>query len=136
MLRETANGVAFRHELARIAFDESLSPSRRLGLHRKALAALTRPATRPPRLERLALTPTRPEMEPPSSAMPPPPPNAQPPWAPTVSAAASTGRALKYADLLPPDELAELLKRRWYECYLTDQADEALDALGVHHLLP
>ena len=34
------DGVAFRHELARIAVEESLSPHRRLELHRRALAAL------------------------------------------------------------------------------------------------
>ena len=33
-------GVAFRHELARTAVEESLSPSRRLALHRAVLLAL------------------------------------------------------------------------------------------------
>ena len=37
-------------------------------------------------------------------------------------------RALRFGDILPPDERAELLKRRSHECYLTDQADEAIGA--------
>jgi DNA-binding CsgD family transcriptional regulator len=35
-----ADGVAYRHELARAAIEESLSPHRRLELHRDAIAAL------------------------------------------------------------------------------------------------
>jgi DNA-binding CsgD family transcriptional regulator len=36
---------------------------------------------------------------------------------------------LRYAETLPPRELADLLRRRSVECYLTDEADEAIDAL-------
>jgi DNA-binding CsgD family transcriptional regulator len=34
-------GIAFRHELARVAIEETLSPTRRLALHRAVLLALT-----------------------------------------------------------------------------------------------
>ncbi len=36
-------GVAFRHELARLAVEDSVAPGRSLDLHRAALAALTQP---------------------------------------------------------------------------------------------
>jgi predicted ATPase len=42
MLVHSADVVGFRHELARLTVEESLSPSRRLALHRAALAAPTR----------------------------------------------------------------------------------------------
>src|SRR5262249_40072380 len=44
MLRGEADGVAFRHELARLAIEESLTPHRAIVLHRRALAALREPA--------------------------------------------------------------------------------------------
>src|SRR4051794_26627271 len=40
MLVATPGGVAFRHELSRLAVDESLSPDVRVALHRQALAAM------------------------------------------------------------------------------------------------
>ena len=39
MLASVSGGVAFRHELARLAVEESLPPNRKLELHRKALRA-------------------------------------------------------------------------------------------------
>ena len=57
MLTAAPAGVTFRHELARLAVEESLAPNRRVALHQKALAALADPperrararAARPPR---------------------------------------------------------------------------------------
>src|SRR5215217_5172945 len=46
--------VAFRHELARIAVEESLPPNRRAALNAKALATLTRSARAQPDMARLA----------------------------------------------------------------------------------
>ncbi len=43
MLTSRAEGVAFRHELARLAIEESLAPRQRLRLHQDALAALVEP---------------------------------------------------------------------------------------------
>jgi len=54
MLTHGPGGVAFRHELARRAVEESLPPNRRLLLHRKALDALVDPPTGAPDLERLS----------------------------------------------------------------------------------
>jgi DNA-binding CsgD family transcriptional regulator/tetratricopeptide (TPR) repeat protein len=45
MLTFDKTRLSFRHELARLAIEESLRPDRRLLLHRRALAALSRPAS-------------------------------------------------------------------------------------------
>jgi len=47
-------GVEFRHELARLVIDESVPPHRKVGLHRRALAALADPPGGAPDLARLA----------------------------------------------------------------------------------
>ena len=45
VLRSDGDGVVFRHELARLAVRDAVSPVRRRDLHRRALAALTDPPT-------------------------------------------------------------------------------------------
>ena len=47
MLRAEGRGVAFRHDLARMAVEEEVAPVRREELHRRALAALADRRTRP-----------------------------------------------------------------------------------------
>jgi len=54
ILRTEANGIAFRHELARLAVEESLTPDLAAVLHRRAIAALAEPAIGPPDFARLA----------------------------------------------------------------------------------
>lgn len=129
MLTHGAHGVGFRHELARLAVEHSLSPTRRLALHRNALAALADPPTGPPDLERLAhhaegagdgaavlrYAPAAAERAASLGAH--------------REAAAQYGRALRFADGLEPRERADLLKRYSHECYLTDQSHEAVEAL-------
>ena len=53
MLTLRGASVAFRHELARLAVEDSLPPQRRAALHARALAALVA-AARAPDLARLA----------------------------------------------------------------------------------
>ncbi len=129
MLTADPVGVSFRHELARLAVEEALPPHRRAALHRKALAALSEPPTGAPDLARLA-----------HHAEAADDTEAVLRYAPAAGAqaaalgahreaAAQYGRALRFAAGLPPDARAELLERRSYECYLTDQADEAIGAL-------
>ena len=129
MLVHSVAGVAFRHELARLAVEESLSPSRRLALHRRALAALAEPPTGSPDLERLAH-----HAEGAGDAV------AALHYAPAAGdraarvgahreAAAQYGRALRFAESLGPQERADLLHKYSYECYLTDQQHEAFNAL-------
>jgi DNA-binding CsgD family transcriptional regulator len=47
-------GVAFRHQLARLAVEDSLDPGRRMDLNRRALAALANPLRGRPDVTRLA----------------------------------------------------------------------------------
>lgn len=128
MLASVSGGVAFRHELARIAVEESLPPNRRLELHRKALRALEDPPSGAPDLARLAH-----HAEAAGDA------NAVLEFASAAGArAASVGahreaaaqyaRALRFADALGLDARGELLDRRAYACYLIGEFDEAIDA--------
>ena len=57
-----------------------------------------------------------------------PPPSRPPRCGSHREAAAQYARALRFADDLPPDERADLLERRTYECYLAGLYDEAVAA--------
>jgi class 3 adenylate cyclase/tetratricopeptide (TPR) repeat protein len=129
VLRQAQDGVTIRHELARLAVAESLPPNRRLLLHRKALAALADPPAGSPDLERLA---HHAEAAGDNSAVLR--------YAPAAARRAAAlgahreaseqyARALRFADGLTPEERADLLDHFSHECYLTDQADEAIEAL-------
>lgn len=129
MLTSEPAGIAFRHELARLAVEESVALRRRVDLHRKALAALADPPGGARDLARLA---HHAEAAGDSAAVRR--------FAPAAAArAASLGahreaaaqyaRALRFGEQLPAAERAELLERRSRECYLTDQYDEGIAAL-------
>jgi len=129
ILRPLHQGVAFRHELARIVVEDSLPPQRRVALHRTALAALAAPRNGPPDATRLAD-----HAEAAGDA------EAVLRFASAAAARASSlgahreaaaqyARALRFADRLPTEERAELLERRSRACYLTDQNDEAVEAI-------
>jgi len=128
MLSSGPEGVVFRHELARLAIEESLPSDRRVILHRKALGALAAPPTGSPDLARLAH-----HAEAAGDA------EAVVRFAPQAAArAASLGahreaaaqyaRALRFGERLQPEERAEFLSRRAAECYLADENDEAIEA--------
>jgi DNA-binding CsgD family transcriptional regulator/tetratricopeptide (TPR) repeat protein len=126
------SGVAFRHELARRAVENAVDPVRRADLHARALAALREEGD----VARLAhhaegAGDARAVLE----------------LAPRAAVrAASLGahreaaeqyaRALRFADALPPEAVAELLESRAYECYLTEQLEDAAtaqsEALGLY----
>jgi DNA-binding CsgD family transcriptional regulator/GTPase SAR1 family protein len=123
MLRVEDGGVAFRHELARAAIEDSLNPLRRVELHRLVLEALRgAPSPEPARLAHHA------EAAGDSGAALE---YAQAAGAAAAAAgahresAAQYARALRFADALPAAERAGLLERRSFECYLTTQDDEA-----------
>lgn len=129
MLAFESAGVAFRHELARLAVEESIPPHRKVSLHSAALAALSDPPAGAPDLARLAH-----HAEAAGDA------DAVLRFAPAAAArAASLGayreaaaqyaRALRFGDRLSPGERAELLERRSHACYLTDQNDAAVEAI-------
>jgi DNA-binding CsgD family transcriptional regulator len=122
-------GVAFRHELARIAVEEQLNPARRLELHRRILAALSDPPAGPLDLARLAHHAEKagdhqavlrfaPDAAAEAAAL-----------GAHREAAAQYARALRFSEGMPEDEKAELLERHSFECFLTDQILGAIGSL-------
>jgi DNA-binding CsgD family transcriptional regulator/tetratricopeptide (TPR) repeat protein len=125
MLGAEAGGVGFRHELARLAVERALPPGRRAGLHGRALAALlARPGVGvdPARLahhaegagDAAAVLEHAPAAARRAAAL-----------GAHREAAAQWARALRFAGGLAPAALAGLLEDHSYECYLTDQLDDA-----------
>ncbi|WP_239159817.1 ATP-binding protein [Virgisporangium ochraceum] len=117
--------AVFRHELARLAVEESLSPHRRLALHRKALRALAGVAD-PARLAHHA------EAAGDTDAVLRYAPAAAEKASSTGAhrqSAAQYERALRFAGGLPADARAALLEGRSHECYLTDRIDTAVETL-------
>jgi ATP/maltotriose-dependent transcriptional regulator MalT len=119
-------GVAFRHELARLVLEESMVPDRRVALHARALRAM---ADSPDRARLAhhaeaagdagAVLRRAPDAARRASAL-----------GAHRESAELYARALRFSGMLTPEGQAELLERRAYECMLTDQIDEAVDALG------
>ena len=128
MLVGSGAGLMFRHELARVVFEEALAPTRRRELHRLLLESLP-DSESDVDLARLA---HHAEAAGDGDAV----------LRLACAAAERAGclgahreaadqyaRALRYADRLPLDERAELLERRSQECLLTDQYDDGIAAL-------
>ena len=128
VLSPIPRGVAFRHELARLAVEISLSPARRVSLHRAALIALSDPRRGP--------------MDPTSLSH-----HAEAagdidavlcfaPQAAAVAAqarahreaAAQYARALRFGWALTDEQRAELLSLRSWECFLVGQYADAIEA--------
>ena len=130
MLTSEADSVAFRHELARLVVEESLTPGRRVALHRCAVAAIEASALGARDLARLAH-----HAEAAGDA------DAVLRVAPAAAEQASSvdahreaqrqyGRAIRFAHAIAPEARADLLERFAAEGYLTDMREEAVDALG------
>ncbi len=129
MLVEHAAGVSFRHELARLAIEESLEPRRRLRLHRAALAALSEPRAGSPDAARLA---HHADASGDADAVLRHAPAAAERAAAVGAhreAAAHYARLLRLEGRLSAAERAELLERRSRACYFTDDLDEAIEAI-------
>jgi len=126
MVRSDDGALSFRHELARRAFEDSLSQPHRQLLHAKVFAALSpRPHISAARLAHHAAGAHN------AAAV------LQ--FAPLAALqAASVGShreavslyevALRYAQEIEPDERARLHERLSYECYLTGQHERAIQA--------
>jgi predicted ATPase/DNA-binding CsgD family transcriptional regulator len=128
LLRATADGMTFRHELTREAILTSIAPLRRRLLHARVLAALGEAPESERDLARLAhhaeaagdreavlqFAIAAAEQ---AAAL-----NAH------REAAAQYARALRFADGLPPAERARLLEGRSVACYLSDHGEEAIAA--------
>ncbi len=126
MLVSAGDAVAFRHEIARRAIEEVVPPHEAVELHRRALAALELASG--PDLARLAhhadaagdheaVLRYAPQAGERAAAL-----------GAHREAAAHFARALRFADELEPERRVDLLEQRSYECYLTDQIDEAIEA--------
>src|SRR3954451_23114619 len=139
MLASGADGVAFRHELARMTIEETLAPHRRAALHRDALAALGAPPAGAPDPARLAH-----HAEPAGDAA------AVLEFAPAAAAradavgahrqaAAQYARALRFSADLPLGRRVALLEGRFRSPFRADDCDEAIvamyEALAGHRTL-
>jgi len=128
MLARQNGSVAFRHELARMAIDDSIPPDRALQLHRRTLQALANPSHASPDVTRLAhhaeaandseamLRFGRAAGER-ASAL-----------GAHREAAEQFTRSLRVAELLPPGEHADLFQLLAQERLHTNQADLAIEA--------
>jgi DNA-binding CsgD family transcriptional regulator/tetratricopeptide (TPR) repeat protein len=128
MVRAQPGGVAFRHELARLAVEESLPPNRRVSLHRGAVAAL---AATPDRATDSARIAHHADAAGDGAAVLRFAPAAATRAASLGAhreAAAQYARALRFAEVLPPEEQAELLEQQAYEGYLIGELDGAIAA--------
>ncbi|HET6171543.1 MAG TPA: AAA family ATPase [Gaiellales bacterium] len=128
MLRSEGRTVSFRHELARLAVEESIGPHRRVLLHRRVLEALRRPPEGMPDPARLAHHADAAGDAEATLHFAAAAGDRAAAQGAHREAAAQYARALRYAGSLPSDELARLLERRAQECYVTDQMEEAVSA--------
>jgi DNA-binding CsgD family transcriptional regulator/tetratricopeptide (TPR) repeat protein len=126
MLSADRSGVSFRHELARLAVAESVSPDLVLMLHRRALVILAAPPVGAPDLARLvhhaeaaqdgeAVLRFAPAAGARASAL-----------GAHREAAAHYESALRYSHRLPPERQAELLQEHSHECFLIDRFGPAI----------
>jgi DNA-binding CsgD family transcriptional regulator/tetratricopeptide (TPR) repeat protein len=125
MLRGRPGGVEFRHELARLAVDQAMPPGRRTDLHRRTLAALL---ARPEYTHDSARLAHHAESAGDAAAVLAhalPAARRAAALGAHQSAAGQYGRALRFSAGLPLQDMAALLERHSYECYLTNQLDEA-----------
>ncbi|HEX6725400.1 MAG TPA: AAA family ATPase [Gaiella sp.] len=127
VLRADDFGIAFRHELARVAVEESISPARRLALHRSLLLALIDS----PRADVARVAHHAEQAADPEAVLR---------FAPAAAAeaarvgayreaAAQYARALRFADDLAPGDRADLLEGRSRACYLADDQTEAIEVI-------
>lgn len=123
ILEHRRDSASFRHELARLAVAQSLSPERAAVLHRQALRALEEAGAEPARLvyhaeaagEAASLLRHATAAGERSAAL-----------GAHRDAAAQYARALSVAGSLSDAERADLLSRYAFECYLVDRLDDAV----------
>ncbi len=128
MLRTDGNSLSFRHELARRALEDSLPPSRQQALHQRVLKVFREQGEDKVQLSRLvhhaalagegeAVLHFAPQAARQAARV-----------GAHLEAAAYYQTALRYADQLDLAEHAQLLENRAYECYVTGQISEAIQA--------
>ncbi|MDX6640685.1 MAG: hypothetical protein QOF12_1696, partial [Solirubrobacteraceae bacterium] len=134
MVLATERGVAFRHELARLAVEEALPPNRRVSLNRAAAAALTESSDADPaRVAHHAEAAGDTAMV---LRFAPIAADRASSFGAHRESAAQYARALRFAERLAPEQRAELLERGGSECMMIDQTDGAIamlrKAIGLH----
>ncbi len=126
VLRRDGDLLAFRHELARAAIEEAITPVRAAALNRRVLDALgARQGTDPGRLahhaeaagERGAMLAHATAAAERSARL-----------GAHREAAAQYARALRAGELVPSEARARLLEARAFECFVSNQMAEALEA--------
>jgi DNA-binding CsgD family transcriptional regulator len=126
MLVATAGGVTFRHELSRLAVEESLSPDVKVALHRKALAALAGRPSRRAQTARLAHHAEEADDADAVLRFAPAAARAAAAVGAHREATAQYDRALRFAGAAPLRVRAELLDGRTAECNLIGEFREAI----------
>jgi DNA-binding CsgD family transcriptional regulator/tetratricopeptide (TPR) repeat protein len=120
--------VAFRHELARRAVESALSPLRQQTLHEQVLQALLSHPEGASQAARLVHHATGANDEARVAHYAPLAAQQAAAQGAHREAAAQYAMALRYADGIPLERQAALLEGRAYECYLTGQMEEAVQA--------
>ncbi|HEX6609114.1 MAG TPA: AAA family ATPase, partial [Chloroflexia bacterium] len=120
--------LAFRHDLARRAVEETLPATRARELHAQVLAALTGDGMEPVPLARLVHHATQAGHAPSVLRFAPLAARQASGAGAHCQAADHYATALRYAARLPPAERAELLEGRSFECYLMADSDAAIQA--------
>lgn len=127
LLQDLGHAVGYRHELARLAVESSVRPTRRRDLHRRVLEVLATAGADLSRLVHHAELAGNIE--------------AALRYAPDAGreaaelhahreAAAHFAVAVRHADRLPASARADLLERHAVECHLTNQVLPAIDSAG------
>jgi DNA-binding CsgD family transcriptional regulator len=122
------DGYVFRHEIAREAILSALPPPRKVGLHRKVLAAIEASSPGPDMLARMAHHAE--EAGDRSAVLRYAPAAAE--RAASLNAhreaSAQYSRALRFAEREPPETRADLLEAYAVECQIIDRPDKAIEA--------
>jgi len=126
MLTADGDAVAFRHELARLAIEESLAPDRRRSLHRAALAALAEPPGGDPDPTRLAHHADAAQDTEAVQRFAPAAAERAAAVGAHREAAAQYALALRYAEDLPIEHQAQLLDRTAHEYVLVGRLTDAV----------
>jgi DNA-binding CsgD family transcriptional regulator/tetratricopeptide (TPR) repeat protein len=128
MLTFDSPAFVFRHDLARQAVLQSLSFERRTALNSEALKLLASESVRPDRLARLADHAEEAGDRESVQRFAPAAAEVAARLGSHREAAAQYARALRFAGDLGTEQVADLYERRSYQCYLTDQIAEAIQA--------
>lgn len=129
LVEPLGDAVAFRHELARVAVEEGVSPTRRLALHRRVLTALKHPPAA--ELDLARLTHHAEAAGDPDALLDYGPRAAAQAFAVGAyrEAAAQYARTLRSARDLTPGQRATLLEGRSRALYLADDQLEAIEVV-------